>query len=254
MEEVKDMTTEERTRSLTWGDLVSAQRRQLRALRPVMLLIYTPLAIAFGIVIAVRIRTGIAIAEFTRDPLGFTDIPVYTGVLSNLGAVIWSGAAAVCFFSYGISQTRAGGGASPHFLLAGGLITLLLLLDDFFMLHEVVFPEHVGIPEDVVYTTYAVLLLGFLVWFRATILQTDYLLLALGLAGLGFSIGVDLIASMVSLPGLYVFEDGAKLFGIVSWAAYFVLVSARRIVAGEYGDRLETEDAALHARDTGEAR
>jgi hypothetical protein len=66
----------------------------------------------------------------------------------------------------------------------------------------------------------------------------------LALAGLGLSIGVDLIASLVSLPGLYVFEDGAKLFGIVSWAAYFVLVSARRIVAGADWDRVERSHAA----------
>ena len=209
------MTTKERIRSLRWRDAVSAQRRQWHALRPVMLLIYTPLVIAFVIVVAIRIRTGIAIAEFTRDPLGFTEIPVYTGVLSNLGAVIWSGAAAVCFFSYGVNRSRAGGGASPHFLVAGGLVTLLLLLDDLFMLHEVVFPEHAGIPEDVVYTTYAMVLVGFLVWYRATIMQTEYVLLMLALAGLGLSIGVDLIASLISLPGLYVFEDGAKLFGIV---------------------------------------
>jgi hypothetical protein len=151
--------------------------------------------------------------------------------------MIWSGAVAICFFSYCLIRARGAGGASPHFLLAGGLITLMLLLDDFFQLHEVAFPEYAGISEDVAYTTYALLLLGFLVWFRTTILQTDFLLLGLGLAGLAFSIGVDLIASLVSLPGLYVFEDGAKLFGIVSWAAYFVLVSSRQIVSGDYRDR-----------------
>ena len=231
------MTMPPRMRSLRWvgwGDAVAAQRRQWRTLRSVMLLIYTPLVIAFGVVVAVRIRTGIAIAEFTRDPLGFTDIPVYTGVLSNLGAVIWSGTAAVCFFSYGLIRARSAGGAALNFLLVGGAITVLLLLDDLFMLHEVVFPEYVGVAEDVVYATYALLLLWFLIWFRATILQTDFLLLALALAAIGFSIGVDFIAPIVSIPGLYVFEDGAKLFGIVSWAAYFVLASAHYVMAEDH--------------------
>ncbi len=228
-EEVEGMTTKERSRARDWGGIVPALQGQGRALWPVMLLIYAPLAIAFGIVIVVRLRTGIAIAEFTRDPLGFTEIPVYTGVLSNLGVVIWAGAAAICLFSYGVDRSRTGG-ASPHFLLAGGLLTLLLMFDDLYMLHEVVLPEHAGIPQNVVYVTYIILVLGFLAWFHKTILQSHYLLLLLALAGLGFSIGVDRIASLVSVPGLYVFEDGAKLFGIVSWSTYFVLVSAHRLV------------------------
>lgn len=243
----------ERTQPLRWEAIVSAQRRQWHALRPVMPLIYAPLVIVFGIVIAVRIRTGIAIAEFTRDPLGFTDIPVYTGVLSNLGAIIWSATAAVCFFTFGVIGARSADGANPTFLFAGGLVTLMLLLDDLYMLHDVVFPEQIGIVEDVTYATYAVVIVGFLVWFRASILQTDFLLLALAIAGLGFSSGVELIASLVSLPGLYVFEDGAKLFGIVSWAAYFVLASARHIIPGEDRARLDSDHPVHHDRNTGEA-
>ena len=233
-----------RIRALRWGDAAAAQRRQWRALRSVMLFIYTPLVIAFGIVIVVRLRTGIAIAEFTRDPLGFTDIPVYTGVLSNLGAAIWSGTAAVCLFSYGVIRMRSTGRAGLNFLLAGGLITVLLLLDDFFMLHEVVFPQYVGVVEDVVYAAHALLLVWLLLWFRVTILQTDYLLLALALAAMGFSFSVDFVAPLVSIPGLYVFEDGAKLFGIVSWAAYFVRASARHLVAEGGWGRFASEHAA----------
>lgn len=218
-----------------------------------MLLIYTPVVIAFSIVIAIRIRTGIAIAEFTRDPLGFTDIPVYTGMLSNLGAVIWSAMAAVCLFSYGVIRRRIPSGASPRFLLAGGLITVLLLLDDLFMLHEVVSPQYLGVLAEVAYAMYAVLLLWFLVWFRSTILQTDFLFLALALTGFGFSIGVDLPAPFYSILGLYLFEDGAKLFGIVSWAGYFVLVSGRQVISGGYQDPLGNAHATHHARRAGEA-
>lgn len=247
------MMTKDWTRSPGWRDAVAAQRRQWRALRPVMLLIYTPLVIAFIIVIAIRMRTGIAVAEFTRDPLGFTDIPVYKGVLSNVGAAIWSGAAAVSLFSYGVirATTRSAGGAGAQFLLAGGLITVLLLLDDFFMLHEVVFPEYLGIVDDAVYAMHALLLVWFLVWFRATILQTDFLLLALALAGMAFSIGIDVVAAIVPVPGHHVLEDGAKLFGIVSWAAYFVRASARSIVPGEGRDRHDPNRAARPTRGSG---
>ncbi|MGH2561836.1 MAG: hypothetical protein ACRDJH_22465 [Thermomicrobiales bacterium] len=224
----------DRVATLSQGEVAAALRQQWRALRSVMVLIYTPVVIAFAVVVAIRIGTGIAIATFTRDPLAFTEIPVYTGVLSTLGVVIWSAAAAVCLLSYAVIRNRAAGGASPHFLLAGGLVTVLLLLDDAFMLHEVVFPEHLGVSQKVVYAAHAAVLLWFLVWFRSTILHTDFLLLALALAGFGFSVGTDLTARSTPFAGLYVFEDGAKLFGIVSWAAYFVMVSAQR-VGGEVG-------------------
>lgn len=219
---------------MQWRDATSTLWSQWRALWPIMLLIYTPVVVAFAIMIAIRIQTGIAIAEFTRDPLGFTDIPVYKGVLSNLGVLIWSAAAAVCFFTYGVIHRWSAGGVNSHFLLAGGLITALLALDDLFMLHEVVFPVHLGVPQNIVYATHAVLLLWFLVWYRSTILQTDYLLLALSFAGFGLSVGFDATASLYSVPGLYIFEDGGKLFGIVSWTAYFTLVSVRHITSGSF--------------------
>lgn len=205
-----------------------------------MLLIYTPVVIAFAILILIRIRTGIAIAEFTRDPLGFTGLPVYKGLVSNLGVIIWAGAAAVCFFSYSVVRARSTGGGRSHFLLFAGLVTVLLTLDDLFMLHEVVFPEHLGVPQNIVYATHVFLLLSFLVWYRSTILQTGFLLLALAFVGFGVSVGVDFIAPMVSVPGLYIFEDGGKLFGIVSWSAYFTLVSARHVTSESY------QAAAVH--------
>jgi hypothetical protein len=44
---------------------IRALRQQWHALRTVILLLYTPVVIAFVIIIAIRIRTGIAIAEVT---------------------------------------------------------------------------------------------------------------------------------------------------------------------------------------------
>ncbi len=48
--EIEGMTTKERSRAREWGGFVPALQRQGRTLWPVMLLIYAPLAIAFGIV------------------------------------------------------------------------------------------------------------------------------------------------------------------------------------------------------------
>jgi hypothetical protein len=92
--------------------------------------------------------------------------------------------------------------------------------------------EHwADLPSAGRYAAYAVVLLWFLASFRSTIVQTDFMLLALAVAGLGFSVAVDVVETIIPLRAnaAYLFEDGSKLFGIVSWAAYFVTVSARQI-------------------------
>ncbi len=63
------------------------------------------------------------------------------------------------------------------------------------------------------------------------LLRTGFLLLALALAGFIVSTGVDRIAALISVTGLYVFEDGAKFFAILSWAAYFIRASARQLLS-----------------------
>ncbi len=205
--------------------VASALRRQLRSLWPVMLLIYTPVVITLGMVVAVRIGTGTAIANLTRDPLQVVSAPFYIGIVSTAGALIWSATAAVCIFSYVVIRHRAARRAHARFLLAGGLVTVLLLLDDVFMFHEMVFPQHLGVPEKVVYAATAGVVLWFLVAFRSTILQTDFLLLALACAAFSFTVGADFIEPIFPYPAFYLLEDGAKLFGIVSWAAYFIMFS-----------------------------
>lgn len=145
--------------------------------------------------------------------------------------MIWSGAAAICLFSYGLLRSRSVQDQTSRFLLAGGIVTLILALDDLFMLHEVVFPDNLGVPEEIVYGTYAALILWLVVAFRKIILRTSFLLLILALAGFGLSVGSDAIAPYVAIPGMYLLENGGKLFGIVSWSAYFTLVGARHIAA-----------------------
>jgi hypothetical protein len=85
-----------------------------------------------------------------------------------------------------------------------------------------------------VYITYAADILWFLIAFRATMLQTSFLVLSLALFGFAVSVVSDFIAPMVSIPGMYIFENGGKFFGIVNWTAYFVLAAAQHIRSGEH--------------------
>lgn len=201
--------------------------KQWNELKATILIILAATALVLGTLVVIRMTTGIAIADFTRDPLGFTEYPWYKGAVSNLGIIIWSGAAAVCFFAYALGRRSVRWPQHARFLLTGGLITTLLVLDDLYMLHEVVFPDEIGIPERAVYATYMLILLVFVTRFRAIILRNDPLLLIGAFAGLGLSVLMDIVASHVAIPGSYIFEDGGKFFGILCWTAFLVRASAR---------------------------
>lgn len=218
------------SRSLTklLREQVAVLQYQLHTMRSQLVLIYTPLAMLFVIVIAVRLTTGIAIAELVRDPISFTELPLYTGSLSNLGIMIWSGAGAICYFAWGMLRSRSVDRQVSGFLLTSGIFTTILVLDDFFLLHEEVFPE-IGIPQNLVLGAYVVFTLAFVYWFRETILRTRYLLLVLAGLGFGVSIGVDVLVHVGLIWPLFLLEDGAKLFGIVSWTAYYAFVSSQFI-------------------------
>lgn len=99
-----------------------------------------------------------------------------------------------------------------------GFLTIFLGVDDIFLLHEAVFPFF-GIPEKVVYASYGFILISWIVKFYTTILRTDYILLLMAFFFLGLSVGLDVFP--LSNIDLYLFEDGFKMTGIVSWFFYF---------------------------------
>jgi hypothetical protein len=144
----------------------------------------------------------------------------YIGFVSQLGILLWAAAAAVCFFCAKVVSK-----AHPlkKFLLVSGLLTLMLGMDDAFLLHEAVFP-HIGVPEKVVLGAYCILGLLYVIRFQRVIETTAYVLLWLALAGFAASVALDVLPP----PGVnpYLFEDGAKLLGIVAWMSYFLSVGA----------------------------
>lgn len=167
---------------------------------------------------------GISIRKLTADPAKVLHIHPLAGLISNIGILLWSAAAAVCFFCYSIADL------TPRrfraFLLASALLTTLLLLDDLFQLHERLFPKYLGLPEPVTCAAYVVLVLAYLYVFRREILQTDFVLLALASGCFGVSVVCDQL--FADRPwGLI--EDGAKLLGLAWWCAYFVRVCHRAL-------------------------
>ena len=144
----------------------SALYVQCKKLLPCLTAIYSPTVFALLLLVAVSRRTGIPIAHFTRDTVAVAEAPVYTGLFSNIGILFWCSTAAISLFSSNISGRGSKQGDFSVFLLVSGLLTSLLLLDDLFLLHEEILPEHLHIPQKLVFLGYGLVMLLYLFRFR----------------------------------------------------------------------------------------
>lgn len=90
------------------------------------------------------------------------------------------------------------------------------------MLHEVIFPTYLHIPEEATVLAYGLGMLAYLIAYREYILKTEFLLVFLALGFFGLSLVFDLIPYIIGkdIRGSMLLEDGAKFCGIVTWFAY----------------------------------
>lgn len=185
-------------------------------------------ALAAGVVLSVPVLAyyyfGIPTVNFLRDPNAISGTPFYTGLVSNLGILLWTAAAVVCLFTYALLPKASRGQKAGRFLLFSGQFTILLLSDDLLQLHEVIAPRHLGLDEKVVLGIYGLLIAAYLTYFRDLILR-EYAPFAMACGLLGLSIVVDQLSLPVHVGALL--EDGFKFAGIAAWLAYFVHVSSR---------------------------
>lgn len=196
---------------------------QVRALLPTLIVTYTA---AVGLLIAiliVRLQTDIHFSYFTRDPSAIAGERAYIGLVSNLGILLWSAAAAMCFFGFTVLRRRnANERELSSYLLLSGLFTSLLLLDDLFLFHESI-GRSLGVSDSLVLVAYGIVGSLYLIRFAHVVLGTEFLPLLLALGFLGMSAIVDAIPA--NYTGQPLLEEGPKLLGIVSWAVYFMRVS-----------------------------
>ncbi len=214
---------------------------QLKALLPLLLVIYSPTLFALFALVAVNLQTDIPVGYFTRDPAAIMNVPAYIGLFSNLGILLWCSTAAICLFSAELLRKQSDKREWTWFILASGLITTMLLVDDLFLLHEKVFPNHMHIPQRWVLAGYGLVTLFYLARFRSTFLKTEFILLGFAFAFFGLSVIIDCIIDVIQIPdfriklividfyGRHILEDGCKLLGIVSWATYFIRICLYQI-------------------------
>ncbi|MGE4492216.1 MAG: hypothetical protein AB7E65_07180 [Syntrophotalea sp.] len=202
--------------------------------RKLLLGLYVPTGLLMLATLAVSLHTGIPLAMFTRDPADITETSPFLGVVSNICILLWCATASICLFSH-LGVKKKGHKDLAMFLLVSGLFTGMLLLDDLFLLHERVLPGYLHWRQRYIYLGYMTITLGYLAGFRKIIFRTDHLLLVLALGFFFLSVAVDCIAARWGhlIPVYHLFEDGFKLFGIVSWLGYFANTSLQWLARPE---------------------
>ena len=196
---------------------------QFKALLPTLIPVYTAAVALLLALVVIRLQAGIQISYFTSDPSATVGEPSYIGLVSNVGILLWSGAAALCFFAFAMLRRRIPNEKKlSSFLLFSGLLTTLLLLDDLFLLHSNVHGS-LDVPNWLILAGYMAIGFLYLIRFAATIRETEYVPLIFALGFFGLSAVVD--ATPGNYSGQQLAEEGAKLLGIVSWAVYLVRVS-----------------------------
>jgi hypothetical protein len=178
----------------------------------------------FGAIVGTFAGSGIHMTKLSKDPAQLASFPIYYGLLSNLGILVWAAGGIISLFA---SFHVEGANKIRSLLRWAGILTLILLLDDFFLIHDILFPRVLRLPEWLVYLFYLVAFpLFFLRHLKAIFAQTEYRILALGV----FLLGLSFLIDMNVLPGGIDVEDGFKLAGMVAYSYYWIVTSHRLIV------------------------
>lgn len=206
--------------------------KQIRWHVPTLAVVHGLALLALGFAIAVSRYSDIPLAVFTRDPTTTLHGHPLTGVLSNLGVLVWFAAAAVCVFSAAVLWQRRVDRVLPLFLLFSGMFTGLLAFDDMFLFHEMAEYKLPQVGEKTVYLVYGLMALVYVIGFRKAILSSEYVPLLLAFVFLGLSVTVDTFQASWTSPWRIFFEDGFKLLGIANWSGYLIRVCFQALTRG----------------------
>ncbi len=203
----------------------SAARRG--ALGPFLAVIYTPAVVLLAVLGVVSRVWNVPEGNFTRDPLQLEHLPVYLGLTSYVGILVWCAAATIGFMSAAVLPDSPALRTTRSFLLWTGVLTLWITLDDLFMFHDIVIPQLTHVREQIIYLLYAAIAIWFARRFKEQ-LREDRLLLALivilAVASIAMDNGhaVQVITGRALIPQSYLVEDGMKLLAQVGWFGYVV--------------------------------
>jgi len=160
---------------------------QSRFLFPTVLKLYAlPIFFMAALVPSLYSESGYDFIEhIMRDPAAITNPPAYTGLVSNIGVLLWTSCAALCLFTASMLKRQTVHVHWVSFLVYAGLLTAFLCLDDFFMFHDRIIPDFFNLSEKYLFAIYGIVTGDFLIRHRKLILKTEYLFLMLALVFLG---------------------------------------------------------------------
>ena len=227
---------------------VSDMWRQFINFLPALLVMYIPAAIFIVVLFIVYLTLDIPFSTFVEDPAASLKYSGLSGIVSNVGILFQSSAAAVSIFGYLLLKRRGGANGSGSFLLSFGLFAALLAIDDFFLVHEAVgdalagafgFSDSIG--EGLTFAVYVVLFLFIVIKNRDVVLQSEYLLLCgaiilfclstlIDLSEVAFTFESGTIGNKIFRIG----EEIIKFFAIITWAVY-IARSAMKLVKDRDG-------------------
>ncbi len=194
-----------------------------------------PGLLTLGAILGASLHFGIDIRRFLGDTANLARVHPLTGMLSNLGLIVWSATAFICLFAAVLIRDRETGDVY-RFLLCFGLLTAFLLFDDTFQFHETLGERYFGIYETWTYEALAVFTAFLLFRFRKTILRSDFGLLLVALGFMASSNVVDFLPRWDIPWRVYWFafaEESQKWLGILCWSAYFVRFSYQAVMTPE---------------------
>jgi hypothetical protein len=166
---------------------------------------------------------------FSRDPAIELGASPLVGVLSHAGVLLAWGAATVCAFAGAlVARARDLRHAAP--LLLAALGTAYLALDDLFLFHDDIYPQELGLDQDLVIVLYAVAAIAYLAAYRDFFREHEWPLLALALAALGASLLLDLVNVVYTSRIERWLEESSKFVGLALLAAYLVRLSTHMLL------------------------
>ena len=189
----------------------------------------------------------VSIPRMTRDVAVIAHVHPLTGIISNLGILLWSATASICGFA-AMTLRNVVPRSKFWFLACSALLSAYLLFDDFFLFHDDLASRFFGLNEKVVVSALGIAVFGYGIAFRRVILQTEFGMFLLAIGFLTASVVIDELFGSWLLGRVghwkYLFEDGPKWLGIASWCSYYVHTCHQLLVSSLVRSRESSLPAA----------
>jgi hypothetical protein len=177
---------------------------------------------AFGLIAATGLALLVSgspeiVGAMLRDPANGS--VYYTGALSTLGVMFWSGTAGVALFAAAIARPSV----ERRFLMAAGLFTLYLALDDGVLLHEGWLRYGLGLSQTPIFAAIAAAA-TLIIWSGRALFGGFAVRMALliGLVSGALSVAIDFSPYQHAFT---IVEDVTKIVALSMWCAVVLNVA-----------------------------